>query len=127
MSSKSSPIVVRVEPADGDDGLAPEQPERARDERQGPDRVPPDAPGGKGPDVLEDLEPGSPPAREPDLRDPPVPDGAVVDDPDRAADGDRPGVLEERADGAVERVWGQQAVPVEDAEERRPAAVDARR
>ena len=116
---------VGAEAANRDQRIAPEQPERAGDDQQSVHHRLRDAARQKRPEVLGDLEAGQRARRQADADDAAVLDAAAVRDADDPAGGDRGRILEERQHRPRQRVFLEQRVGVDDADERMPGGVDA--
>ncbi len=115
----------RVIAPDLDADVAPEEPERARDDQQHAALRPADAAAEEGTQVLDDLQVGEQVSRRAHPGKTPVLELRSVDDADDAADGDGLRCGLELPDEARERVGVEHRVGVDRAEERVDRVVDA--
>jgi hypothetical protein len=115
----------RVVAARLDDGLAPEQAERAGDDQQHVDPRPAGTAGEERAQVLDDLHVHERALRGPDLLQPAALEQRAVDDPHDPAGRDRLGLRLERPHEPGERGWVEQRVGVDRAEQRIRRVADA--
>ena len=113
----SSPIAVAVVAADGDHGIAAEQPECTRDQDDGILRRAGEPEQEERAHVLDNLEPREPAAWQGDVGDAAVLDATAVRDADIAPDRHRRRIFEERQHGATERVGFENGIGIDDEHE----------